>query len=88
MRAVTHHCVQDVSLWTTQDLDEILHDGDQVYMRAAEAHDVTVLFPSEAISTVTIDGLQIRLHVDNSCNGVFGSRQRLGVNAVTVQHFV
>ena len=62
MRAVAHHCAKVVSLWTTQDLDQILHDGDRLYMTAAEAHDVTVLFPSEVISTVTIGGFSWMLN--------------------------
>ncbi|XP_070194118.1 uncharacterized protein [Littorina saxatilis] len=89
MRAVAHHCVKDVSLWTTQDLDEILHDGDRLYLSAAEAHDVTVLFPSEAIQTVVIEGRKVNLHVDNNRNGMLGSRDAsLDEGAVTLQQTV
>ena len=73
MQALAHHCVKDVSLWTTHDLDFILREGDTLYMSTADAHNVTFLLPSEAVKTVIFHGRMINLQVDDTRTGVLSN---------------
>ena len=70
MRALAHHSYKNISLWTTQDMDHILQDGDNLYIQAASTHDISLLLPSEAIQFVNIENVSISMNVEGTCNGL------------------